>query len=470
MRRKDALDAWAVVLAVLGDALAVYGGFLAAVRLRFDTGWFPLTFGRPSDVYGLYPKGAVFATLIFLAVYRALGLYTRPQTGSFAGRIPRLARATFSGLLLTVVLAFAVKNNWDFSRLVIGLAAPCVLFFVLLERYLLFRLEWNLARHSPAKHGVLIVGTDAVAARLRRSFQGEPMLRLTVAGFLQTGQEAPDPDIEPQKILGTLDDFAAVLAQHPIRKVVLTDSSLPHARVVELLVLCEQNLIAFNMVPDLFHILTGSMDVQSIDDIPLLGVCGWPLDRVTNRIAKRVEDIVGAVVGLLLFALPVAISVALIKLTSPGPVFYVQERCGRDGRSFRLYKLRTMRTDAENASGPVFTVRDDPRVTPVGAFLRRFNLDETPQFWNVLRGEMSLVGPRPERPHFVEKFRAGIERYMRRHLSKPGLTGWAQVNGLRGNTSIEERIKYDLYYLENWSLAFDFKILLRTVFARENAY
>jgi lipopolysaccharide/colanic/teichoic acid biosynthesis glycosyltransferase len=146
------------------------------------------------------------------------------------------------------------------------------------------------------------------------------------------------------------------------------------------------------------------------------------------------------------------------------------ERCGRDRRVFRLHKLRTMRVDAETGSGPVFAVRDDPRVTRVGAFLRRHSLDELPQLWDVLRGEMSLVGPRPERPHFVEQFRTGIDRYMRRHLSKPGLTGWAQVNGLRGNTSIEERVKYDLYYLERWSLAFDFKILVRTLFARENAY
>jgi lipopolysaccharide/colanic/teichoic acid biosynthesis glycosyltransferase len=160
----------------------------------------------------------------------------------------------------------------------------------------------------------------------------------------------------------------------------------------------------------------------------------------------------------------------LIKRSSPGPVLYGQERCGERGRVFTLYKLRTMRTDAEEQTGPVFTAREDPRVTPVGAFLRRRNLDELPQLWNVLLGQMSLVGPRPERPHFVERFKEDISRYMWRHVSKPGMTGWAQVNGLRGNTSIQERIKYDLYYLENWSLALDFKILAKTFFARENAY
>jgi exopolysaccharide biosynthesis polyprenyl glycosylphosphotransferase len=223
-------------------------------------------------------------------------------------------------------------------------------------------------------------------------------------------------------------------------------------------------------VPDLFQILMGSMDVQMVDDIPLLGGSRWPLDYFWNRLLKRMEDVVGAVVGLVLSAPIILVAAVAIKLTSPGSVFYRQERCGERGRRFLLYKLRTMQVDAEKETGPVWTVENDPRRTGLGAFLRRYNLDELPQFWNVLRGDMSLVGPRPERPEFVEQFREEIDRYMARHISKPGLTGWAQVNGLRGNTSIEERIRYDLYYLENWSLSFDFKILFKTLIANQNAY
>ena len=240
--------------------------------------------------------------------------------------------------------------------------------------------------------------------------------------------------------------------------------------ILEVILLCEKNLITFNMVPDLFRIMTSSMDVQSLEDIPLLGVSRWPLDLFWNRALKRCEDVLGAAVGLVLASPVIAASALFVKLSSPGPVFYRQERCGEHGRPFTLLKLRTMRTDAEKDTGPVFTAENDPRATRVGAFLRRWNLDELPQLWNVLRGDMSLVGPRPERPHFVEQFKEDIGRYMWRHVSKPGITGWAQVNGLRGNTSIDERIRYDLYYLENWSLAFDLKILLRTVFAHENAY
>ena len=201
-----------------------------------------------------------------------------------------------------------------------------------------------------------------------------------------------------------------------------------------------------------------------------IGIAPWPLERFWNRVLKRAEDIVGALVGLVVSAPIIAIAAPFIKRSSPGPVFYSQIRCGIGGRPFTIYKLRTMPTDAEAASGPVWTTEDDTRRTRVGAFLRRWNLDELPQFWNVLRGDMSLVGPRPERPHFVEQFKNDVGHYMTRHVSRPGITGWAQVNGMRGDTSIRDRVQYDLYYLENWSLSFDFKILLQTFFNRDNAY
>jgi exopolysaccharide biosynthesis polyprenyl glycosylphosphotransferase len=224
------------------------------------------------------------------------------------------------------------------------------------------------------------------------------------------------------------------------------------------------------MVPDLFGVLTSKVSVQHIGDVPLIGVSKWPLDLFWNRVIKRAEDVVGATIGLLVSAPVIAMAAVLIRRSSPGPAFYRQIRCGEAGREFTIYKLRTMRDNAEDDTGPRWAVEDDPRRTRVGAFLRRHNLDELPQFWNVLKGNMSLVGPRPERPHFVEQFKEDISRYMWRHVYKPGMTGWAQINGLRGNTDIGERIKYDLYYLENWSLAFDFKILVQTLVKTDNAY
>jgi exopolysaccharide biosynthesis polyprenyl glycosylphosphotransferase len=470
MRKKDSLDLLAGVLAVAGDVAAIFGGFLFATWLRFDSGWIPLRHDRPDPLYPLYLLGIAVATFCFVLVFRSLGLYVRPQTGRFTTKIPRLVKAVFVGTLATAVLAFSVQNDADFSRLVIGMSFFTVAFFVLLERYILFRIEWNVARHTDRMNHVLVLGTDPVAARLRRTFRQEPMLRLEIVGFMRVDQNAVDPDIPSGMLLGDLADLSDYIETHKVDRIVLTNSRIPHDKIVEIILMCERHLIIFNMVPDLFRVLTGTMDVQSIDDIPLLGVSEWPLDSLVNRALKRSEDALGALFGLAITSPVIAIAALLVKLTSKGPVFYSQERCGRNGSTFRLYKLRTMLTDAEDATGPVFTSRDDPRVTRVGAFLRRHNLDELPQLWNVLKGDMSLVGPRPERPHFVEQFKTDIGRYMWRHVSRPGMTGWAQVNGLRGNTSIEERIKYDLYYLENWSLAFDFKILLRTVFAHENAY
>ena len=470
MWKKDTVDVMMSTIAVVVDAAAIFGGFMLATWIRFGTSLIPLRYDPPVDPYATYATGAAVATIMFLFVFQYAGLLVRPQMGSFVSKIPRIIKSVVIGVILTMVLAFSVQNEADFARLVIGLSFFTICVLVLLERWILFRIEWNLARHSRKTNRVLILGTDAVAAHIKRALRKEPMLRSEVIGFLRTDLSEPDTDIPAELIRGTVEELDSFLTGNEVDQIILASSSLEHKRMVELILLCERNLIVFNLVPDLFRIMTSSMDVQSLDDIPLLGTSKWPLDLFWHRLAKRIEDICGAAFGLLISAPVIVVAAILIKKSSPGPVFYKQERCGEKGTPFTLYKLRTMKTDAEVETGPVFTSESDPRTTSVGAFLRRHNLDELPQFWNVLRGDMSLVGPRPERPHFVEQFKEDIGRYMWRHVSKPGMTGWAQVNGLRGNTSIEERIKYDLYYLENWSLAFDLKILLRTIGAHENAY
>ena len=470
MKKRDSSDVMLSAVAVAFDTLAIFGGLAFAAWARFETGWIPLYREPPVNLFEVYGWGCAVATLVFLFIFLKQGLFIRPQTGSFIDKIPRITKSTLIGTLSIAVLAFALQNTVDIARLVIGMSFFSVAFLVLLERYILFRIEWNLARHSKQKSNVLVLGTDHVSVHVRRTLHKEPMLRAKVIGFLRTSLDTPHNDIPHDMVLGALDELSSLITSTDVDEIVLTDSRLPHDRIVQILLLCERNLITFKMVPDLFRIMTTSMDVQSLNDIPLLGISTWPLDQFWNRIAKRTEDILGSLVGLLLSAPIIAVAAIFITRSSPGPVFYRQERCGEEGRVFDLYKLRTMPTDAEAKSGPVWTTEDDDRRTAVGAFLRRLNLDELPQFWNVLRGDMSLVGPRPERPHFVEQFKEDIGRYMWRHVSKPGLTGWAQVNGLRGNTDLRERIKYDLFYLENWSLAFDFKILVKTLFARTNAY
>lgn len=472
MKSKDTSDVLASAAAVIGDALAIFFGFIIATWIRFDSGLIPLFHDTPPDyLYIMYAKGAALATLLFLFIFQSLNLYVRPQIGTFSDKIPRLVHAIGLGILLTVALAFVLRTDPPFSRIAVLVSVVCVSLIILLERYFLFQWELHLAKHRAVTNRILIVGTNSIAAHLTHAIHKEPRLKSRVIAFLSTHNDDPHPDIPQELIKGTLDNLKTFIDGHQADQVILTDtSSITHKRMIELILLCEQSLVTFNLVPDLFHILTGGVDMQTIDDIPLLGVSRWPLDKFWNRLFKRIEDLTGALTGLII-ATPFMIAFAiLIKKHSPGPVFFHQVRCGEDGKDFTLIKFRSMRVDAETDTGPVWTVKDDPRRTAIGAFLRRYNLDELPQLWNVLKGEMSLVGPRPERPCFVEQFKEGISRYMWRHVSKPGMTGWAQINGLRGNTDIRERVKYDLYYLEHWSLAFDFKIILKTFFNRENAY
>ena len=471
MRIRDTSDVLASCAAIAGDALAVFIGFLLATWLRFDSGLIPLFHDQlPVHLYSMYAQGALVGAFLFLLIFQSLGLYIRPQIGTFGDKIPRLVHGVLLGLLVAVALAFVLRTEPPFSRMTVLVSVVTVLSLVLLERYALFRWELHLARHRCVVNRVAIVGADAIAARLKKALKQEPRLGARVVAFFQTHAGEAHPDIPRELLKGTLDDLRAFIESNQADQVILTDTTIDHARTIELILLCEQSLVTFTLVPDLLYVMTGRVDMSTIAEIPLLGVSRWPLDNFWNRLIKRAEDVLGALFGLIFVSPLLLVFAVLIKRDLPGPVFYRQERCGESGRPFRLIKFRTMIADAEATTGPVWAVENDPRRTRIGAFLRRHNLDELPQLWNVLKGEMSLAGPRPERPCFVEQFKEEISRYMWRHASKPGLTGWAQVSGLRGNTDIRERIKYDLYYLENWSLAFDFKILVKTLFSRENAY
>lgn len=469
MRSRDSFDAMTSTAAVLADAAAIFAGFLLAVWIRFDSGWIPIFKGHPPRDMYVYAAGVV--TILFLFIFRTLGLYERPQYGHYIDKIPRIVRACGLGVLLAMALAFVIQIKPPFSRVATGLALVTVTALVVIERNILFQLERHWAKYQAAKRRVILLGTGGTAARLRSALEGEPRRRARVTACVRLAGETPDPGIPADLLVASLDELPRLLEDQRADAVVLANpSGIPQAHLVEIMLQCERNLADFLMVPDLFRLLTSKVDIQTVDEIPLLGIGKWPLDHFWNRLLKRAEDVAGALVGLLVSLPIVAVAAPFIKRSSPGPVFYRQERCGEKGRVFMLYKLRTMPVDAEAGSGPVWTAPDDPRRTAVGAFLRRHNLDELPQFWNVLTGTMSLVGPRPERPHFVEQFKDDISRYMWRHVSKPGMTGWAQVNGLRGQTDLSKRIELDLWYLENWSLALDFKILARTLFTRKNAY
>ncbi len=468
MHRRDSFDVMTGVMAVAGDALAIYSGFMLAVWIRFFSGWVSLTEKLPP--MNLYWQGAGIATLLFLLIFAALGLYARPQLGTFGDKMPRLFRAVLWGIGLAMILAFAIRTDPPFSRMATFIAFFTIIVLLLFERAVLFRLEIYLARRQPIRNHVTILGTGENAAHLKNALEHDPRLRSVVTAFLAIDNEEPDPRIPKEMLRGTLGHLQAHMDSGETNHIILSQMSISHPDMVDIIVKCERAMMAFQIVPDLFRILTSKVIIHNVNGVPLLGMGKWPLDHFGNRMLKRAEDIIGAALGLLVSAPIIAVLASLVKHSSPGSAFYRQERCGESGKPFTIYKLRTMPVDAEHQTGPIWASEDDPRRTPLGAFMRQHNLDELPQFWNVLRGDMSLVGPRPERPHFVEQFKEDIGSYMWRHIYKPGMTGWAQVNGLRGNTSIEERIKYDLYYLENWSLAFDFKIIIKTFFSRQNAY
>ena len=457
--------------AVIADTAAIYGAFMLALWIRFDSQWIAVDPSKGIPTSEAMIRSSLVATAVLLITFRALRLYRRPHNGRFEDKVPRIIRAIGMGLILYLALEQALQLQPPFSRIALAIASGTITFLVLLERYILYRIEWNLARHMTKVNHVLILGTDAVAWNLSEAIRKEPFFRSTVLGFVRTTEEAsPHAEIPPEKLLGDIADFEDLFKEHNANEVILADLAVSHPRMVEIILHCENHFAGFRIVPDLFRILTSSVDIQDINGIPVVATARYPLDYFNKRLLKRIFDICFSTIALLILALPMAIIALLVKRSSPGPVLYKQVRLGENCEEFEMMKFRTMRQDAETNTTPGWTTPDDPRKTKLGSFLRKWNLDELPQFINVLQGHMSIVGPRPERPFFAEQFTQEIERYMKRHIFRPGITGWAQVHGLRGDTSIEERLRYDLYYLENWSLALDFKIILKTIFSHENAY
>jgi exopolysaccharide biosynthesis polyprenyl glycosylphosphotransferase len=307
---------------------------------------------------------------------------------------------------------------------------------------------------------VLVVGTGEVGQMLLQKLLQNRRLGYHVVGVIDSGKGDRHQKILGQPILGTLVDIPWVIEKHQVDEVIIGLPESSHQDLVGIISLCEREKVGIRVFPDVFQIMASEVGIGDLGGLPLLtmrdvALQGWKLTL------KRGMDVVVSAFALVLMSPFLLLTALMVKLDSPGPVFYIQERMGLDAIPFKMIKFRSMRTDAE-LEGPGWTRQDDPRRTKLGSLMRRFNIDELPQLINVLIGDMSLVGPRPERPVYVEQFRQSIPRYMDRHREKAGITGWAQVNGLRGDTSIIERTKYDLWYIENWSLALDFKILIRT--------
>lgn len=456
-----------ILLVYLADILGILVSFMLAYWVRFSQVVMPAHKGIPP--LEEYLKALIVVLPVYLWVFRSYGLYESGRHIRRVEEIFTLLKGIVVGTVILTAFTFFYRA-FSYSRLFLVFLWIFASILVGAGRY--FLIQWFYQRRNKAKdlHRVLVVGHNRNARNLIQWAKQNPHLGHSIEGVLAQDNSLVGKHLGGVPIVGTLEEYQKLVEKICPDEVIVADPKLPHEKITDLLLRCEDGLVSFKVAADLYGIVTSNLDIEYIASVPLLGIRPLPLDDPWNRLVKRSFDLILSSF-LIILTLPLTLFSALaIKLTDGGPIFYIQERVGQDGKCFNLFKFRTMRSDAESQSGPVWTKRGDERCTPIGRFLRRFNIDELPQLWNVIRGDMSLVGPRPERPYFVNRFRSEIPRYMVRHKIKSGITGWAQVNGFRGNTSLQERIKYDLYYAENWSLALDLEILFMTFFAFKNAY
>ncbi len=456
-----------VFLTVVCDALAITLSFVAAYHFRFIAGVIPIRGSAPG--FSNYMHTLFVIIPVYLWFFRAYGLYQSQRHRRRIEEIFMVMKAITFAVVILMAFTFLYRGL-SYSRVYLVALWILSIFLVSFARY--FLIQWEYRRKIQKKQliRVLIVGVNANARNIIQWANINPHYGHQVIGVLAKDASLTGKHLEDAAILGEADQCEKYIEELKPDRVVLVDPLFSRQRIADLVALCEDRMIEFKLAADLYGLMTQSIDVEYMSRVPLLGFRSLPLDDPWNCVVKRAFDLaVSLLLGVL--ALPVwSFAILLIKLDDGGPVFYIQERMGRDQKIFPLIKFRTMKVDAEKETGPVWAKPDDRRRTRIGNFLRRWNIDELPQLFNVLRGDMSLVGPRPERPHFITVFRESIPRYMARHQIKSGITGWAQVNGYRGDTSIQERIKYDLYYMENWSLLLDIEILFMTFVAYRNAY
>jgi Undecaprenyl-phosphate glucose phosphotransferase len=448
------------VLALLaGDAAAAAAALVAAYAIRFWSGLIAAPLGIPP----LEPY--LFLLLPLLPLHalalRVVGLYEYRHERTKADEAFVVVQGASLATLLLLASTFFIRT-FSYSRWAIVLFWGLDVLSVYGVRLLIREVVRGLRRHGRFVRRALVVGAGALGQEVVRRLRGHPEFGVRIVGYLDDRWPAGER-IEGKEVLGGSEAITQVLAEHQVDQLFVALPLEAHHAMLKVLNAIEGELVDVKIVPDILQFVTLRAAVEELEGLPVISLAQSPITG-WSRLSKRAMDLVLSAVGLVVLAPLLALIAFAIRLTSAGPVFYAQERMGLDGRSFAMYKFRSMAVDAEADTGPVWARAGDARRTPLGRVLRRFSLDELPQLWNILKGEMSLVGPRPERPFFVQQFKTMIPQYMLRHKVKSGMTGWAQVNGLRGNTSLEKRIEYDLYYIQNWSLALDLKILLLTLY------
>lgn len=447
-----------LTLLFLGDTAIVAASWLSAYYLRFHAGPIPLY--KPVPSFDLYTSLTLYAVIIWALTFKTFGLYSPMRIVTKFEESAMIIKASSVALLIFIAAAFYLRE-YKYSRVVFVYFWLLSNVGLILTRVTLRMILRYFRRKGYNLRFVLIVGAGELGRRILQSIKDHPELGLRVVGFLTRREEKLGMTIEGVPVLGVYEDVQDVVRSQPVDQVFLALPLEEHARLRTVMQKIDNELVDVKIVPDIFEYMTLRGGIEELDNIPVINLRDSPLEG-WNRILKRAFDVVISSVMLVLCAPLMVLIAVVIKLTSSGQIFFRQERMGMDGRIFTMLKFRTMVEDAERETGPVWARADDQRRTRCGSVLRKCSLDELPQFFNVLKGDMSIVGPRPERTFFIKQFRERVPRYMLRHKIKAGITGWAQVNGWRGNTSIEKRIEHDIFYIEHWSLLFDVKIIALT--------
>jgi exopolysaccharide biosynthesis polyprenyl glycosylphosphotransferase len=469
-KRGKGLVSWIVGIGFVGDTLAIVGGLLLAFWVRFHTPVREL--GRTASQMHLdqYRGHLIFLSVTLLLVLFYMGLYGSRHTLRLRRVNAIILGGCFLWFLGNLGLSFELNTQPIVSRVFLLCAFACTAGTLMFWRSL-FDASLTIPPIAAAlQRRILFVGWSENSAKLVDHIVNDPKHPYRIVGCVPSihgSYDLPPPHWVRQ--LGEYADLKDLLSEQVIDIAIVADLNPTSGELLDMVTLCEKEIVHLQIIPSCFQILLSGLHLETTSGVPVLGISKLPLDSPWNQILKRTIDIIGSLVGLVLSAPLIAIFGAIVYYESPGPIFYRQRRLGREGQEFFIVKIRSMRLDSERDGKPGWTRRDDPRRLKIGAKMRAWNVDEVPQFWNVLKGEMSLVGPRPERPELIDNFKEEIPHYNARHGIKPGITGWAQVNGLRGDTDLIERIKCDLYYIENWNLFLELQIILMTFFNRTNA-
>ena len=451
------------------DAIVLVLSYFLAWLIRF-VGPMAATAVRTRS-FQQYMLMLVFIVPVYLLLYQAFTLYTPMRMQGRRLVLANIVKANSLGLLI-LMFTFYMIDESDFSR------STYIMFYVInivlqwCARMLIFALLRNMREKGLNQKQMICVGYSRAAEEYSDRVLATPQWGYVIRGILDDNVPA-GTEYKGIKVLGRIANLNIILPENRLDEIAITLGLSEYYRLEEIVALCEKSGVHTKFIPDYNKIIPTKPYTEDILGLPVINIRYVPLNNTFNALVKRAMDIAGSIVGIIVTSPLMLLMCVIIKLTSPGPLIYKQERVGLHNQTFRMYKFRSMEVQPESEEKKAWTVKNDPRVTPIGKFMRHTSIDELPQLFNILKGNMSLVGPRPERPFFVEKFREEIPRYMVKHQVRPGLTGWAQVNGYRGDTSIRKRIEYDLYYIENWSIGLDIKIIFLTFFKgfiNKNAY